>query len=409
MVLGGVAGTVTHYSASELLRTVAGILEPLGYLWLSLLRMTVFPLVVSTLLVAVLNSSKHVSAGRVGVAALGTFVAFVCVGGLFSVFIAPPLVELLPEGAGAAMSLAPFNAPVGQPPPEALSLGAWLTALIPTNPFQALAAGELLPVILFTTIFGLALAQVEGPGRERVGEFFEAIYAAMMTLVGWILMAAPPAVFILALSFASNLGLEFAHTLAGYLAIDCGLLLLATLLLYPLTAVLAGVSPARFARGVLPAQMVALGTRSSLASLPALLEGARDRLNLRPQVANLVLPLAVSVFKMDNPVSSMLSLLVLAHLFSIDLTGAQILTFFIATTILSVSSVGIPIGGGAMLSLPAYLAAGIPIEGYLLLKSVESIPDIFKTVINVTGDMSVATILDRYFGQRISHNGEKRA
>jgi len=155
----------------------------------------------------------------------------------------------------------------------------------------------------------------------------------------------------------------------------------------------------RFAQGVLPSQLVALSTRSSLASLPALLTGARDSLKLNPAVASLTLPLAVSMFKINRTISSIFSFLVLGYLFNIDLSTAQVLTFFITTLILSFSSVGIPMGGNAMLSMPAYLAAGIPLEGYLMLKTVGAVPDIFKTLINVTGDMSVATILDRFLSQ----------
>jgi Na+/H+-dicarboxylate symporter len=177
---------------------------------------------------------------------------------------------------------------------------------------------------------------------------------------------------------------------------ECGLLVVATLLLYPITCAIGGVSFKRFAQGVFPAQMVAVSTRSSLASLPALLEGARSALKLRPAVSDLVLPLSVSVFKTNRPITSMFGFLLFAHLFGIDLSSAQILTFFITTMVHSFSSVGIPMGGSAMLSLPAYLAVGIPIEGYLLLKTVDSIPDILKTLINVTGDMSVATIINRH-------------
>ncbi len=397
LLLGTVAGIIVHDTGSATLLAVRDALEPLGYLWLSALRMVVFPLVVSTLLVAILGGSKHLSAGRIGSAALGTFVALQCVGGLFSVALGSALVQLLPAGAGASISLAPESARALVTDSKPLEFGEWLTSLVPSNPFSSLAGGELLQVIIFTVAFGLAMSRVEGAGRQSVQDFFQAVYQAMMTLVRWILIAAPAAIFILALSFASSMGLQITSILGSYLVMECGLLTLALILLYPLTWVLGGVSPQRFARGVFPAQMVAVSTRSSLASLPALLEGARDKLELKSQVANLVLPLAVSVFKINRPISSMLSLLLLAHLFDIDLTGAQVLTFFVTTLILAFSSAGIPLGGGAMLSLPAYLAVGIPIEGYLLLKTVESIPDIFKTVINVTGDLSVATILNRYF------------
>lgn len=395
LVLGAALGILAHYSGNTTLLAAIDTLEPVGFLWMRALRMLVLPLVVSTLVVAILNGSRTASAGKVGSVTLVAFIALLCAGGAYSYGLGSLLVEWLPRGAGAAISLAPESATALAAGSEPLSFSQWLGSLIPVNPFNALSEGQLLPVILFTVAFSLALARVEGPGRETVRSFFEAVFTAMMTLVRWVLVVAPPAIFILALSFAAEMGWEFTSILVNFVVMECGLLILATLLLYPLTSVLSGISPLHFARGVLPAQLVALSTRSSLASLPALLEGARERLSLRPAIADLALPLAVSVFKINRPISSMFSFLLLAHLFAIDLSATQVITFFVTTMILSFSSVGIPLGGNAMLSLPVYLAAGIPIEGYLLLKTVDSVTDIFKTVINVTGDMSVAAILDR--------------
>ena len=395
LVLGVAAGVIAHDSGSELLLSVKGYLEPLGYLWLRALQMIVFPLVISTLIVAISNASNSASAGRVGSMALVTFVLFLCGGGLFSVLVGGSLLELVPRGTGATILSASESPRDMVPQVQALTLGGWLNSLIADNLFAALAEGQLLPVILFTVVFGLALNRVEGEGKRIVQQFFEAVFAAMMTLVEWLLRVAPAAIFILCFAFASTMGMELTSVLASYLAIICGLLVVATVLLYPIAALLGGVSPRRFAMGVLPAQMVAVSTRSSLAALPALLEGARDQLRLKPAVAFLVLPLSVSVFKTHRTLSDVFSFLFLAHLFSIDLSVFQIFSFFVTTLILSFSAVGIPLGGGSMRSLPAYLAVGIPIEGVLLLKTVESIPDIFKTVLNVTGDMTVATILSR--------------
>lgn len=398
LALGMTAGVVAHASGNEVLLSLKSYLEPFGYLWLRALRMIVFPLVISTLVVAILNNSKFASAGRVGSAALALFLVLLCAGGLFSFFAGSALIGWLPEGSGAAMASVADGTRVldDQARATSMTVGDWLNSLVPNNPFAALAEGQLLPVIFFTVLFGLALNQVEGPGRAVVHQFFEAIFASMMTLVGWLLILAPAAIFILSLSFASNMGLDLAAILVNYLVMECSLLLIATALLYPATCLLGGISLKRFADGVLPAQLVAVSTRSSIASLPALLEGARYRMQLKPAVVDLVLPLAVAVFKVNRPITSMFGLLLLAHLFSIDLTTGQILAFFFTTLVLSFSSAGIPLGGSAMLSLPAYLAVGIPIEGYLLLKTVDSIPDILKTLLNVTGDMSVAAILDRH-------------
>ena len=217
----------------------------------------------------------------------------------------------------------------------------------------------------------------------------------MMVLVKWILLFTPLGVFALALSLGTSMGGTAAGIVVQYLVLICGVLTAAVLLLYPVTAVFARVSLRTFAWGVFPAQLVAVGTRSTLASLPALLDGAERRLRIDQEVARLVLPLAVSVFKFNQPVSSTLKLLFIAHLFGIDLGAMQVVTFILTIMIFSFSSLGVPLGGGAMRTLPAYLATGIPIEALILFEAVEAIPDIFKTLLNVTADMSVAMIANR--------------
>ena len=205
----------------------------------------------------------------------------------------------------------------------------------------------------------------------------------MMVLVKWILLFTPLGVFALALSLGTSMGGTAAGIVVQYLVLICGVLTAAVLLLYPVTAVFARVSLRTFAWGVFPAQLVAL------------LDGAERRLRIDQEVARLVLPLAVSVFKFNQPVSSTLKLLFIAHLFGIDLGAMQVVTFILTIMIFSFSSLGVPLGGGAMRTLPAYLATGIPIEALILFEAVEAIPDIFKTLLNVTADMSVAMIANR--------------
>ena len=194
---------------------------------------------------------------------------------------------------------------------------------------------------------------------------------------------------------ARGAGAAVGGFLLFYTALVCGVLLLETALLYPVTALFARVSVWRFARAVAPAQLVAAGSRSSNASLPALVEGAQDGLGLPPMAAGFLLPFSVALFKLNRTASSAVRLLLLAHVVGISLHPAQLLVFLATEMVISVSAIGVPGGGGQMRGLPAYLALGIPIEGILLLEAVDDVPDVFKTVTNVTGDMSVAAILCR--------------
>jgi Na+/H+-dicarboxylate symporter len=212
-------------------------------------------------------------------------------------------------------------------------------------------------------------------------------------------------VFVLVFPVVLEAGGGVTGFLGLYVAIQCTLVLAVTLLLYPLTASLGRISLRDFARGALPAQLVAASTRSSIASLPALVEGGRDLLRLPAAATGVILPLAVALFKLNRTVSAPLRLLVLAHVYHVPLSAGTVAIFLVTIIVLSFGTVGLPSGVLPIPTLPAYMAAGIPIEGVVILEAVDAIPDIFKTVLNVTGDMSAATILSRS-GLRADSTGE---
>ena len=241
----------------------------------------------------------------------------------------------------------------------------------------------------------MAVRRLDEEYREPIRRVVQGAAEAMLRCVRWVLSVTPVAVFILTLSFSLQAGGAGAQMLGAFALVVSGLMLLFTALLYPLSALLGGTGITRFARAVAPAQLVAVSTRSSLASLPALVEGAREHLRLPAPATSFVLPLSVSVFKLNRTISSPVKLLFLAHAYQVSITPQTMVVFLLTVMLLSFTSAGIPNGGAAFKTLPAYLAAGVPIEGVIILEAVETIPDIFKTLLNVTGDMSVATILNR--------------
>ena len=132
-----------------------------------------------------------------------------------------------------------------------------------------------------------------------------------------------------------------------------------------------------------------------IAALPALVDGGRLHLGLPPAATGFLLPLSVSTFKVNRTISAVLKVLFLAHVFGITIGPARMAVFIATVVILSFTALGVPGGGGAFKTLPAYLAAGVPVEGIVILEAADAIPDIFKTLLNVTGDMAAATILTR--------------
>ncbi|HEX8293237.1 MAG TPA: dicarboxylate/amino acid:cation symporter, partial [Pyrinomonadaceae bacterium] len=324
----------------------------------------------------------------------------------YTVSVTPPVLASLRPGPEVVAALrggvpgaadTPASGEAQEPP----SFGDWLTGLVPTNPLKAAADGAILPVVVFTIFFALAMTRARPEHYRLLISFFQAVNEVVLILVGWILRFAPFGIFALTFTFASRTGPTAVGAMGYFVVLVCSLLLLFTLALYAVVALFGRVPVRSFARAAAPAQLVAVSSRSSLASLPAMIEGAEQRLGLPPAVAGFVLPLSVSTFKANRTISSTSKFLFLTALYGIALSPTQVVAFVLMIVLLSFSTPGLPTSG-TMRTLPAYLAVGIPIEAVLILDAVDAIPDIFKTLLNVTGDMTAATIVSRLAGESVS-------
>lgn len=393
---GCVLGAIGHASGSPAIAGLARALEPVGRLWLTALEIVVIPLVTFQVMAVVVGARDGGAVGALGARAVLLFVAMLVAVGLFTIAVASAIVARFPADASLASTLAEAAGGPGRAPaPGAPSLVEWLSGLVPANPLAAALAGNVLPLLLLGAFVAFVVTRL--PERQRVPltRGIRAIAARMLSLTRWILWLLPIGVFVFILPIVLEAGAGVTGFLAGYVLIQCALVTVVILLLYPLTVALGRVSLRSFARGVAPAQLVAASTRSSLASLPALVQGGRERLHLAASATAVVLPLAVALFKLSRTVSAPLRLYVLAHVYHIPLSVTTVAIFLVTIILLSFGTVGLPSGVLPIPTLPAYIAAGIPIEGVVILEAVDAIPDMFKTVLNVTGDMSAASILSR--------------
>jgi proton glutamate symport protein len=380
-------GTWGHLSGAPAFGAIERMVQPLGAVWLAALQLAVLPLVVVKLLAAIVSAPSNESVGRLGVKTLLLFVAMLVAAGLLTLLLAPPFIALYDADAETLASIRATT----KIPDDAPAVGLTL----PKNLFAAASRGDLLPVLLFTAVFAIAVTRLPEAQRAPLTNTFQSLAAAMLVVVRWILIGTPVGVFALTYSPALRAGAGAAGMLGAFIVLVSGVLLAITLLLYPVTAIAGRVPIRTFARAAAPAQLVAISTRSSIASLPALIEGATRDLRLPATATSFVLPLTVAIFKMNRTISSTAKLLFLAHVYAIPLSATTIVVFIATVILLSFTSVGVPDGGGAFQTLPAYLAAGLPIEGVIVLEATNTIPDIFKTLLNVTADMSAATMLSR--------------
>jgi Na+/H+-dicarboxylate symporter len=269
-----------------------------------------------------------------------------------------------------------------------------ISTLIPANPFRAVVEENYVGVLICTALFAFAMMQIIPEKRALLVRVFAAIADTARTLLGWIILVLPVAAFALAFNIGAETGFSIAAGLGYEVAALSTIMIVMTLLLYPLSAIVGRVGIRRFAWAVAPAQTVAAGTRSSLATLPALVEGAEQRLQMRSEVAGFVLPFTVTTFKLSYVVSQPFKLLFLTSMLGLELRPGYLITFVATVFLLSFTTAGIP-SGGQLLTWPLLMSAGIPVEALVMLKVADAIPDIFKTVLNVTADMSVATIVAR--------------
>jgi Na+/H+-dicarboxylate symporter len=400
-------GTAIGASGNAPLLGAADLLTPVGTLWVNAIRMTVIPLMVSLLITGVAAATDLKSVGRIGGRTLLVFVllligtAVVVMPCSLAVFrLLAPHGAALPALPAGAAEAADQLAAGGQ----AQTFSAWLTSLLPTNPIAAAATGAMMPLILFTLLFALAIAYGPAPARATLVGFFQALGDAMLILVRWVVLLAPLGVFALVLPLAAHAGAALAGAIGFYIvaySIGCVTVIL---LLYPVVAIVAGIPMRRFARAALPSQFIAFSSSSSIASLPALVESAETGLGLPDRITGFVLPLAISSFKIAAPLSWTVGALFVAWFYGIPLHAGALATIAFAAVFLAFAVPGVPRGAFIMLT-PLFLAIGLPAEGIGILIAVDAIPDTFATALNVTGDLAAAALVARGGESRGLHGG----
>ena len=394
LVLGLVAGLlVLTHPTPALLRVVSWV-EPIGTLWVNAIRMTVVPLVVSLLITGVASCSNMQVVRGIGWRALLSFLGLLILVAALGLVIVPPLFTWFRMDPATIATLR-GNAGGGTvSPPQIPGFGEWVVSLVPTNPVKAASDGAMLPLVVFALAFALALLKVTTDRRDAVLSFFHGVSDAMLVIVHAIIELAPIGVFALVLPVASRTGIAAAGALGYYVVVTAVAQSLIILLLYPVAAFVGRVPMLRFAQAVFPAQAVAFSSSSSLASLPALIDGSERKLRLPPSVTDVVLPLAVSTFKVTTPALWLVAAIFLGRLYGVPLAPTQLLVISLTGILTSFSMPGVPHGWLLVIS-PLVVTLGIPAEGIGLLIAVDAIPDIFATTLNVTGDMVAAVLVSR--------------
>lgn len=373
-----------------------GVAGFVGTLWLNALKMTVIPLVVALLVVGIAQSREAALAGRIAGRSVLWIVILCTISAVFGAVMTVMLTDAFPLGRETAGALQAALAGVEQKAAVPLpGIADFFKGVVPPNVFAAATNGDVLPLVVFSVLFALALGSISEAGRKAIVTLFQAVGDALLTIIAWVLWIAPLGVFALAYTVGSAAGGSAFAGLGHYVVVISVVGILVTLLGYPLGIVVGRIGIGRFTRAMIGPQAVAISTRSSLASLPAMLTATRS-MGVHEQVADVTLPISVALFRATGPAMNVAVSFYVAHWLGYHPTLAQMIAATAVAAVMSYGAVSLP-GEITFISsiAPINLALGVPIAPLALLVAVEMVPDIFRTVGNVTLDVAVTTAVDR--------------
>lgn len=391
---------------SSLGTAIIDFLKPIGALFMRLIKMVIVPLVFASLLVGVAGLGDVRKLGRVGGKTLGLYLITtaiaIMIGLTVAHFMRPG--DYIAEADRAAL-VAQFSgsaSTTSEAAAKAPSMTDNILAFVPENPIQALSSGDMLQVIFFAAILGVALTMIPVGNGRVVVNFFDRIQQAMIVIIHMVMALAPYGVAALIAEVVGTSGLSILKALLVYgLAVLLGLAIHAGVVYGGLVRWKAKISWFAFMKAIRPAQLIAFSTSSSSAALPISIECAEENLGVSSPVASFVLPLGATVNMDGTALYQGVAAIFIAQVFQIDLTLMDQLAIVFAATMASVGAAGVP--GAGMITLAMVLtSAGIPQVGLALILGMDRLLDMFRTAVNVTGDMAVTSVMAVSEGEVLS-------
>lgn len=405
-LLAGLAlGLFAASSNLPWLKNFAIGVEPVGTIWMNMVRMCVLPLVFTALVSGVAAIGDVRRLGRVGARTLGLMLSTILLAGVSGMLLAIlllPLAPVSPESAAALRTAAAATAQqVSEQTGRIMGVRQFLLDLVPPNPVKAMADGTLLPVIVFSVTLGAAVGTLADEPRARIVGLMDALVSALITLVGWIMLLAPVGVACLAAPVAARFGWETIRSLGVFvLTVVIGTTLFAVVVYGALARWLARVPLAPFARAITPGIAVAFTTATSMAALPAMMDTALNKLKISKAIASFVLPLGATLNRPGSALYQMASVVTVASLYGVHLGPALYGAALLTSVLMTFSVAAIP-SATVFTTAPVLLAAGLPAEAIGLLLGVDRIPDMFRTALHAVSHQTIAAVVARAEGEEI--------
>ena len=383
MVLGIILNQIGAVSWLQIF-VIDGLLQVLGSVFVAALKMMVVPLVFVSLVVGVTALSDLSALGRIGVKALSLFLATTAI----AVTIALTLAGIVGPGQGfdAGSSTANFNSK------EALPLTQVLIDLVPTNPVAAMAEGNMLQIIVFALLFGVAIT-MSGARGKHVLNLFTDLDAVIMRMVEWIMLLAPYGVFALITRTFATQGLDLLLPLAAYFLTLTAALAIQMFGVYPLLLRLLGaLNPITFLKKMRDPAAFAFSTASSGATIPVTLHTVEHKMGVKNSIASFIVPMGATINMDGTAMMQGVATVFIANVYGIDLSMTDYLLVVLTATLASVGTAAVP--GAGLVTLTMVLGqVGLPVEGIALIIGVDRLLDMMRTTVNVTGDCVVSCIV----------------
>lgn len=360
------------------------VLQPLGDLFLRLIKLIIVPLVLSTLVIGIASIGDIRSLGRVG----SKTIVYYLVTTAIAIIIGLILAFIISPGKGLSIETPTEEIEVN----ESEGFVQTFLNIVPENPMLALTEGNILQIIFFAIFIGLAITVI-GKKGEPLYHFFNSLAEAMFWITGVIMRFAPFGILGLVAPIIGQYGASVLLPLLKIiLAVGIACLLHAIIVYSSSVKLFANMSPLTFFKGIGPAAAIAFSTASSAGTLPVTIKNTQENLGVSNKISSFVLPLGATINMDGTAIYQGVAVIFIAQFYGLDLTIMQILTVVITTVLASIGTAGVP--GAGMIMLAMVLSAiGLPLEGIALIAGIDRVLDMFRTTVNIVGDASAAVVV----------------
>lgn len=373
---------------------IVPIAGPMSDLFLRLLRMAIMPLIVTSLTAAVINVGGRRDLGILG----GKTFAYYITTSVLAVLTGQTLVNIFKPGIGSSIE---FEREVSEIPALTQTPFELLLDIIPENPFQALAEGNVLPVIFFSILFGYFVTRLDEPQKSQLGSFFQGAFHAMMKLTYAVIWTAPLGVFGINARIVATTGFEAFQSLGFYFVLVLvGLLIHAALTLPLLMFLVTRRNPYRHFLGMPPALITAFSTGSTIVTLPLTMKAVTEHSGVSEKISSFVLPIGATVNMDGTALYECVAVIFIAQIYGFNLGFDQQLVIVLTAVLASIGAASVPMSGLVMMSI-ILGAVGLPLEGVALILAVDRVLDMFRTMVNVLSDSCGAVIVAKLDGEEV--------